>query len=70
MNVAIDLESALARHLLVEEQDVERAAPEELDRVVGVRRPLYGIALGAKEDAVRLEELTFIVHPEYRFWGV
>ena len=69
-HVAIDLEPALARHLLVEQHDVERPAPQHLDRVVGVGRPLYVIALGAQEDAVRLEKLTFIVHPEYRFWGV
>src|SRR5687768_2694889 len=69
-NIAVHLEPALARHLLVEEENVERPASKQLDRVVGVRRPLYGIALGAQKDAVRLEELTFIVYPEYRFWGV
>src|SRR5213076_2233942 len=64
------LEPALPGHLLVQEQDVKRTTPQQLDSVVRVGRPLYCIALRAKEDAVRLEELTFIVHPEYRFWGV
>ena len=68
-HIAENFEAALARHLLVEQQDVERAAPEQLDRVVCVRGPLYGIAFGAEKDAVRLEKLTFIVHPEYGFGG-
>ena len=41
-----------------------------LHRVVGIRRPLYGIAFGAQEYAMRLEKLAFIVYPQYRFWGV
>lgn len=63
-------QTTLAGHLLVEQQDVERATPQQLYRIVGVGRPLYGIAHRAKEDAVRLEELTFIVHPEYGFRGL
>ena len=67
-NVAIRLEAALAGHLLVEQHDVERAAAQHLDRVVGVARPLYFVALGAQEDAVGLEKLAFVVHPEDGFW--
>src|SRR5437588_7594268 len=69
-HIAVDFEPAFPRHLLIEQQDVERTTPQQLYRVVGVGRPLYGIAFGAKEDAVRLQQLTFVVHPEYRFWGV
>ena len=63
----IGLEAALARHLLVEQQQVERPAPEHLDGVVGVRRRLDLVALLAEEDAVRLEQLGLVVHPEDGF---
>ena len=69
-HISIELEPPLARHLFIEEHDVERPAPQKLDRIVGVGRPLYGIAFGAQEDAMRLQKLAFIVYPEYRFGGV
>ena len=66
-DVAVGLEPRFSGHLLVEQHDVERAAAEHLDRVVGVTRPFHLVALGAQEDAVRLEKLTFVVHPEDGF---
>ncbi len=56
--------AAHARHLLVEEHDVEGATAQHFDRVVGVRRPFDVITLGAQEDAVGLEKLAFVVDPQ------
>jgi hypothetical protein len=64
--LAKGLESALPRHLLIEEHDVEGPAAKQLRRIVRVGGPLDVVALLAQEDAVRLEKLRFVVHPENR----
>ena len=63
----VRLEAALAGHLLIEQQQIERASPKQLYRVVGIRCRLDFVSFLAQEDAVRLEELCLVVHPQYRF---
>ena len=58
------LEPAGARHLLVEQDEIERPTPHHLDGVVGVRRGLDVEPLVPQEDAVRLEQLRLVVDPE------
>ena len=52
-----------SRHLLVEQDEVERTAADHLDGVVGVRRRLDLVTLVTQEDAVRLEQLRLVVDP-------
>jgi hypothetical protein len=66
-HLAVRLESAFPRHLLVEQEDVERAATQQLHGVVGVGGALDVVALGAEEDPVRLEQIALVVHPEDGF---
>ena len=58
------VEAALARHLLVEQDEVERAAAHHLDGVVGVGRRLDLEPFVTQEDAMRFEELRLVVDPE------
>src|SRR6478672_5024828 len=66
-HVSICFQAAFPRHLLVEQHYVECATAQHLDGVVGVRRPFDVVALRAQKYAVRLQELTFVVHPEDGF---
>jgi hypothetical protein len=61
------VETALARHLFVEQHDVEGATADHLDGVVGVRRHFDVESFVAQKDAVRLEELRLVVDPEDGF---
>ena len=61
------VEAALARHLLVEQHDVERATANHLDGVIGVRRHFDVEPFVAQEYAMRLEELRLVVNPEDGF---
>ncbi len=61
----VRLEPALARHLLVQQHDVERVATKHLNRVVRVPGPFYLVTLLVKEEAVRFELFGFVVHPEH-----
>ena len=58
------LETARARHLLVEQDEVERTTSHQLGGVVGVRRGLDLEPLVTQEHAVRLEQLRLVVDPE------
>ena len=62
--LAKGLEPALARHLLVEEHEVVRPPAQHLDGVVGVRGRVDVVAFVSQENAVRLEELRLVVHPQ------
>jgi hypothetical protein len=43
-NLAVDLEPTFAGHLFIQQQNIEGPASQQLDGVVRVARPLYGIA--------------------------
>jgi len=67
MHLAVRLETPLSGHLLVEHHEVVRPTPKHLDGVVGILGPVDFVALVAQEDAVRLQQLRFIVDPEHGF---
>ena len=53
-----------SRHLLIEQHEVERATPYQLESVIGVGGGLHFEAFVTQEDAMWLEQLRFIVYPE------
>jgi hypothetical protein len=58
------LEPTLARHLLVEQDQVVGAAPQERHRVVAVRDGVHRVAALLQEEHVRPEQLDLVVDPE------
>ena len=58
------LETAAARHLLVEQDYAVGLAAQQGEGIVAVRRLLDGKALLLEEAAVCREAFDFIVHPE------
>ena len=59
-----ELEAATARHLLVEQHDAVRPAPQQGERVVTVRGLLDRESLGLEEAAVRRETVDLVVNPQ------
>ena len=56
--------SSLSGHLLVEKHEVERTPAHELRGIVRIGGGLNLEPLVAQEDAVRLEQLRLVIHPE------
>ena len=54
-----------ARHLFVEEQDVEGVLTQQLEGVGRVAGHLHAIPFLGQEQSVRLEEFSLVVHPEH-----
>jgi hypothetical protein len=57
-------ESTLARHLLIEQHQAVRSPAQHLDRVVGVGRRVDVVSFVTQEDAVRFEQVRFVIHPQ------
>ncbi len=58
------LEAGRARHQVVDDEQIEAAAPEELARLVRAARLGDVVALGAQRAPERLHDLLFVVHEE------
>ncbi len=64
--LAKGFEAALPGHLLIKQNETVGPASQHFDGVVGIRGRLHLEAATAQEDAVRLEQVGLVVHPQYR----
>src|SRR5690606_38156336 len=67
---AICLEPSCTRHLFVEEHEVVRPTPQQLQRIVRICCRFHHVPAVGEQQSVRLEKLRLVIHPQNCLCGL